>query len=114
MATPIELVFSGTQVRMASAFQPMAGRDPSGNVAPLAVDSAGNLKTVGGSGAVPGIGVPAHDAASWTLHGATNNINVITYRTGGPTGTVVGTLTLVYSPQPPTANDAQVVGYTRS
>ena len=40
--------------------------------------------------------VPVYDYQSITYYGSTNNINVITYKIGGASGTVVATQTITY------------------
>jgi len=43
-----------------------------------------------------GMQIPAHDYFVATRIGTTNNISTITYKSGGPAGTVVATLTMTY------------------
>lgn len=58
---------------------------------------------------VAGFDIPAYDQIDITYYGSTNNIATVQYLNGG---NVVATLTLIYSVQPPTANDANLVNVT--
>lgn len=56
-----------------------------------------------------GFSIPAYDQVVISYYGATNNINTVQYKAAG---TTVATITMLYSPQPPTANDANLVSAT--
>jgi hypothetical protein len=60
---------------------------------------------------IAGFEIPAYDQISITYYGSTNNIATVQYLKDG---TPVATLTLTYSVQPPTANDANLVNVTIS
>lgn len=49
-----------------------------------------------------------HDYISMTYYGDTNNTHVVTYRNGGPTGTIVATVTTTYVGGTPTEDDALI------
>lgn len=53
-----------------------------------------------------GFQIPEYDELSLTYYGSTNNIATVVYKKDSST---VATLTLEYSVQPPTANDANLV-----
>lgn len=53
-----------------------------------------------------GFQIPEYDELSLTYYGSTNNISTVVYKKDGA---AVATLTLEYSVQPPTANDANLV-----
>lgn len=53
-----------------------------------------------------GFQIPEYDELNVTYYGSTNNISTIVYK---KTSTVVSTLTLTYSVQPPVSNDANLV-----
>lgn len=53
-----------------------------------------------------GFQVPEYDEIDLTYYGTTNNIATVVY---SKDGSVVATLTLTYSVQPPTTNDANLV-----
>lgn len=53
-----------------------------------------------------GFQIPEYDELSLTYYGSTNNVATVVYQKEGNT---VATLTLEYSVQPPTANDANLV-----
>jgi hypothetical protein len=53
-----------------------------------------------------GFQIPEYDELDLSYYGVTNNIQTVTYKKGGAT---VATLTLTYSVQPPTSNDANLV-----
>lgn len=55
---------------------------------------------------IAGFEIPAYDEIDLTYYGATNNIATVVYSNGG---SPVATLTLTYSVQPPTTNDANLV-----
>jgi hypothetical protein len=55
---------------------------------------------------IQGFQIPEFDELSLTYYGATNNIATVVYKKASAT---VATLTLLYSVQPPTANDANLV-----
>ena len=55
---------------------------------------------------IQGFQIPEYDELSLTYYGVTNNIATIVYKKAS---TTVATLTLTYSVQPPTANDANLV-----
>lgn len=58
-----------------------------------------------------GFQIPDYDELSLTYYGTTNNIETVVYKSNS---SVVATLTLTYSVQPPTANDAKLVNITIS
>jgi hypothetical protein len=53
-----------------------------------------------------GFQIPEYDELALTYYGSTNNIATVVY---SKASVVVATLTLTYSVQPPTANDANLV-----
>lgn len=55
---------------------------------------------------IAGFDIPAYDQIDISYYGATNNISTVQYLNGG---NPVATLTLIYSVQPPVANDANLV-----
>jgi hypothetical protein len=58
-----------------------------------------------------GFVIPEYDEIDLTYYGTTNNISTVEY---SKDGSVVGTLTLTYSVQPPIANDANLIKITLS
>lgn len=58
-----------------------------------------------------GFQIPEYDEIDITYYGTTNNIATVVY---SKDGSPVATLTLTYSVQPPTANDANLVNVTIS
>lgn len=58
---------------------------------------------------VAGFNIPQYDEIDITYYGATNNIATVQYLNDGD---VVATLTLVYSTQPPTLDDTNLVNIT--
>jgi len=63
---------------------------------------------------LPGLNIPQHDYISVSYVGSTNNINTVTYKEGGASGTTVATLTFSYTTSPPTTNDAELATVTKS
>ena len=63
---------------------------------------------------VAGLNIPQHDFISFAYHGATNNAATVTYREGGASGTVVATVTFIYTTQPPTVDNTPLATVTRS
>ena len=55
---------------------------------------------------IQGFQIPEFDEISLTYYGTTNNVATVIYKKASNT---VATLTLEYSVQPPTANDANLV-----
>lgn len=55
---------------------------------------------------IQGFQIPEFDEISLTYYGTTNNVATVVYKKAS---TTVATLTLEYSVQPPTANDANLV-----
>jgi len=55
---------------------------------------------------IQGFQIPEYDELALTYYGATNNIATVVYKKAS---VVVATLTLTYSVQPPTVNDANLV-----
>jgi hypothetical protein len=55
---------------------------------------------------IQGFQIPEYDELSLTYYGSTNNIETVVYKKDS---TVVATLTLTYSVQPPVSNDANLV-----
>jgi hypothetical protein len=72
----------------------------------LALDGISNIAY-----SVQGFQIPEYDDLVVTYYGATNNIATVTYKKAS---VVVAILTLLYSVQPPTANDANLVRVTIS
>jgi hypothetical protein len=63
---------------------------------------------------VAGLNIPQHDHVALAYYGGTNNLQSVTYREGGASGTTVATVSFTYTPtQPPTANDALLLNVTR-
>lgn len=57
--------------------------------------------------AAQGFQIPPYDFIDLDYYGATNNISTVVFKDGGSGGTIVGTLTLTYTPtQPPVDDDA--------
>ncbi len=67
----------------------------------LVLDSVNSLQS-----AIQGFQIPEFDELTLTYYGATNNVATVVYKKASNT---VATLTLEYSVQPPTANDANLV-----
>jgi hypothetical protein len=64
---------------------------------------------------IPGLNIPQHDHVACAYYSGTNNLQTVTYREGGGSGTVVATINFTYTPtQPPTANDALLLNVTKS
>jgi hypothetical protein len=64
---------------------------------------------------IAGLDIPQHDHVTCAYYTGTNNLQTVTYREGGGSGTVVATINFTYTPtQPPTANDALLLNVTRS
>lgn len=61
--------------------------------------------------AIAGLSIPPYDEIDITYYGATNNIATVIYSNAGST---VATLTLTYSVQPPTTDDALLINVTQS
>lgn len=62
----------------------------------------------------PGFGIPEYDFTALTYVGTTNNLDSVTYRLGGASGTTVGVLAFTYVGGTPSANDALVATVTRT
>jgi hypothetical protein len=75
----------------------------------LVLEGANEISTAVSS--LQGFQIPEYDELSLTYYGSTNNIQTVVYE---KTGTTVATLTLTYSVQPPTTNDANLVNVTIS
>jgi len=60
---------------------------------------------------VAGFDIPPYDEIDIAYYGSTNNIETVEYLNGGNT---VAILTLLYSTQPPTVNDTNLVKITIS
>lgn len=58
-----------------------------------------------------GFQIPEYDELALTYYGTTNNIATVVYKKNS---SAVATLTLTYSVQPPTTDDAKLVGVTIS
>jgi len=58
-----------------------------------------------------GFQIPEYDELSLTYYGVTNNIATVVYKKAS---TPVATLTLTYSVQPPTSNDANLINVSIS
>ena len=67
----------------------------------LVLDGVENI-----SQSIQGFQIPEFDEITLTYYGATNNVATVVYKKASDT---VATLTLQYSVQPPTANDANLV-----
>lgn len=64
---------------------------------------------------IAGLDIPQHDHVACAYYSGTNNLQTVTYREGGASGTIVATINFTYTPtQPPTANDALLDTVTRS
>jgi hypothetical protein len=70
----------------------------------LVLDGANEISTAISS--LQGFQIPEYDQLALTYYGSTNNIATVLYK---KTGATVATLTLTYSVQPPTVNDANLV-----
>ena len=75
----------------------------------LVLDGVQNVSTALAD--IQGFQIPEYDELSLTYYGSTNNIATIVYKKASAT---VATLTLTYSVQPPTANDANLVNVSIS
>ena len=75
----------------------------------LVLEGANEISTAVSS--LQGFQIPEYDELSLTYYGSTNNIETVVYSNGG---SPVATLTLTYSVQPPTTNDANLVNVTIS
>jgi hypothetical protein len=67
----------------------------------LVLDGVSNI-----ANSIQGFQIPEYDELALTYYGSTNNIATVVYKKAS---VVVATLTLTYSVQPPTANDANLV-----
>ena len=63
---------------------------------------------------MPGLNIPQHDYISVSYYGSTNNIQTVVYKEGGASGTTVATLTLSYTTNPPTTDNAKLSAVTKS
>ena len=70
----------------------------------LVLDGVNSIET--SLAALQGFQVPEYDELALTYYGTTNNIATVVYKKASA---VVATLTLTYSVQPPTLNDANLV-----
>jgi hypothetical protein len=70
----------------------------------LVLDGANEISTAVSN--LQGFQIPEYDQLVLTYYGSTNNIATVVYKKSGAT---VATLTLTYSVQPPTLNDANLV-----
>ena len=70
----------------------------------LVLEGANEISTAVSN--LQGFQVPEYDELALTYYGATNNIATVIYKKAS---SAVATLTLTYSVQPPTANDANLV-----
>jgi len=75
----------------------------------LVLEGANEISTAVSS--LQGFQIPEYDELTLTYYGATNNIATVVYSNNG---SPVATLTLTYSVQPPTTNDANLVNVTIS
>jgi len=75
----------------------------------LVLDGVQNVSTALAD--IQGFQIPEYDELSLTYYGSTNNIATVVYKKASAT---VATLTLTYSVQPPTANDANLVNVSIS
>ena len=63
---------------------------------------------------LPGFGIPEFDHVDISDRvGATNNINIASYKKGGASGTLVGRLQFTYIGGTPTSNDAEIATVDR-
>ena len=67
----------------------------------LVLDGVSNIAS-----SIQGFQIPEFDSLALTYYGSTNNIATVAY---SKASVVVATLTLTYSVQPPTVNDANLV-----
>ena len=70
----------------------------------LVLDGISNIAS-----SIQGFQIPEFDSLALTYYGSTNNIATVAY---SKASVVVATLTLTYSVQPPTANDANLTTIT--
>ena len=64
---------------------------------------------------IPGLNIPQHDHVACAYYSGTNNLQSVTYREGGGSGTVVATINFTYTPtQPPTVDNTPLATVTRS
>lgn len=70
----------------------------------LVLDGSASISTAISN--LQGFQIPEYDELNLTYYGSTNNVATVVYEKDGST---VATLTLEYSIQPPTANDANLV-----
>lgn len=63
---------------------------------------------------IGGLDIPQHDYISISYVGSTNNINTVTYKEGGASGTTVATLTFTYVGGTPSSDDADIATVTKS
>lgn len=75
----------------------------------LVLEGAADIATAVSN--LQGFQIPEYDELALTYYGATNNIATVAYK---KTGATVATLTLTYAVQPPTTDDAKLVGVTIS
>jgi hypothetical protein len=75
----------------------------------LVLDGANSIET--SLAGLQGFQIPEYDELGLTYYGTTNNIATVIYK---KSSSVVATLTLTYSVQPPTVNDANLVKVTIS
>ena len=70
----------------------------------LVLDGVNSIET--SLAGLQGFQIPEYDELALTYYGTTNNIATVVYKKNS---TSVATLTLTYSVQPPTVNDANLV-----
>lgn len=63
---------------------------------------------------VAGFNIPQYDYIDISYVGSTNNIDTVTYKEGGASGTTVATLTFTYVGGVPAGNDAKIDTVTKS
>jgi len=61
---------------------------------------------------IAGLNIPPHDYIEVAYYATTNNIETVTYKTGGSAGTTVATLTLTYVDN--STSDSDLVSVTKS
>jgi len=63
---------------------------------------------------VQGLSIPAYDHVAMTYVGTTNNLDTVVYRRGGPSGTIVATVTYTYVGGTPITDNARIATITKT